>query len=107
MINDLNRTTLIGYLAADAEVKTANGKEFVTFNMATNSRWKDTRATARAKLNGTALSFGAAVTSQIRKVTQEGRSYLPGRRAELRLLREESWPGDRKDPDHRASCNQY
>jgi len=41
MINDLNRTTLIGYLAADAEVKNAKGKDFVTFSMATNARWKD------------------------------------------------------------------
>lgn len=41
MINDLNRTTLIGYLAADAEVKTAKGNDFVTFSVATNNRWKD------------------------------------------------------------------
>jgi single-strand DNA-binding protein len=41
MINDLNRTTLIGYLAADAEVKSAKGNDFVTFTVATNNRWKD------------------------------------------------------------------
>lgn len=49
MINDLNRTTLIGYLAADAEAKTANGKDFVTFTIATNNRWTDNAGDRQTK----------------------------------------------------------
>jgi single-strand DNA-binding protein len=49
MINDLNRTTLIGYLAADAELKSAKGNDFVTFTVATNNRWKDDAGQRQSK----------------------------------------------------------
>jgi single-strand DNA-binding protein len=49
MINDLNRTTLIGYLAADAEVKSAKGNDFVIFTVATNNRWKDDAGNRQTK----------------------------------------------------------
>ena len=49
MINDLNRTTLIGYLAADAQVKTAKGNDFVSFAVATNNRWKDESGNRQTK----------------------------------------------------------
>jgi single-strand DNA-binding protein len=49
MINDLNRTTLIGYLAADAELKSAKGNDFVTFTVATNNRWKDDAGNRQTK----------------------------------------------------------
>lgn len=49
MINDLNRTTLIGYLAADAELKSAKGNDFVTFTVATNNRWRDDAGNRQTK----------------------------------------------------------
>lgn len=35
------QATIIGYLGADAEVKTSNGKEFTTIRIAHTDKWKD------------------------------------------------------------------
>ena len=35
------QTICIGYLGADAECKTANGKEFITFRIANTDKWTD------------------------------------------------------------------
>lgn len=35
------QANLIGYLGSDAEVKTANGKEFLAFRVANTDRWTD------------------------------------------------------------------
>lgn len=35
------QANLIGYLGSEAEVKTANGKEFLTFRVANTDRWTD------------------------------------------------------------------
>lgn len=39
------KTTLIGYLGADAEVKNQNGKEFTTMRIAHTSKWTDQSGT--------------------------------------------------------------
>lgn len=35
------QTTLVGYIGADAESKSSNGKEFVTFRVANTDKWTD------------------------------------------------------------------
>lgn len=80
MISDLNRTTLIGYLAADAEFKTVNGKEFVIFSMATNSRWTDGEGNRQSKTlwHNVVVWNGRGAVNYAKRLKKGDRIYLEG-----------------------------
>ncbi len=77
----LNKTTLIGHLGKDPEIKSTTNGEFAVFNVATGEKWKD-KATGEQKEKTEwhrIVVFNKHIVEVIKKYVHKGsRVYIEG-----------------------------
>ena len=82
------RVEVIGNLGADAQVKSENGKEFVSFNVAHTDRWTDNTGTTHETTQWVSCIINDAKSKVVQYLTKGKQVFVRGE-ARLRVYSSE------------------